>query len=356
MRTRLVSGAFCALLAAAMPASGADFYQGKTLRIVVGFTPGGGNDLFARIFPGRLGAFIPGKPAVVVENMPGAGGVLALNWFAKAAPRDGTVTYVASGNLVNRMVLGTQGTTAKLTDMVPLISGPLGRVHYVHGNTNIKTPKDAVNIKQQLFLGVTDPLATVGSVVGFTMLKLPFKAVAGYPGKNDALLAFERGEMTIGDMVSPVYVESVLPLVQAGKAIPLYSQGFLQGENTVLRDPVTPELPTFPEFYRAAYGTDPSGPAWEAYKAIVRANGNGGKILFLHSEAPAEARDALKVGLAGVLKDEEFLKNARAALEGYELKFGPDLDTTMEQIKAMPKEARTYMRELFSKDYDIKFD
>lgn len=355
MLGRLVTAVAALLMAASSAQAQTPYYQGKTLRIVVGFTPGGGNDLFARIFTERLGKHIDGNPNVVVENMPGAGGVLALNWFAKAAPRDGTVTQVASGNLVVRMVLGTQGTTAKLTDMVPMISGPLGRVHYAHKTSNIKTPKDVQGLKQPLFLGVTDPLATVGSVIGFTMLKIPFKAVAGYPGKNDALLAFERGEVTIGDMVSPVYVESVLPMVQSGVAIPLYAQGFLEGDNLV-RDPVAPELPTFAEFYRAVYGSDPSGSAWEALKAIIRANGNAGKILFLHSQAPVEARDALRKGLAGLVKDEIFIKNSKAALEGYDVKFGPDLDATMEAIKAMPNEAKTYMRELFAKDYDIKFD
>lgn len=352
---RIAIGAFAALVALAGAAQSADYYQGKTLRIVVGFSPGGGNDLFARIFPQRLGAFIPGNPRIIVENMPGAGGVTALNWFAKAAPRDGTVTYVASGNLVNRMILRTQGTTAQLKDMVPLISGPLGRVHYVSTQTGIKTSKDAVNVKQQLYLGVTDPLATVGSVVGLKLLGIPFKAVAGYPGKNDALLALERGELTVGDMVSPVFVESVMPLVKQGKVTPLYAQGFLDGDN-MTADPAAPDLPTFLDYYREIHGKDPSGPGWEAFKAIVRANGNGGKILFLHSEAPKEARDALKIGLASVLKDPDFLKNAEAALEGYQLKFGPSLDETMEAIKAMPEDAKVYMRELFAKDYDIKFE
>lgn len=355
LRPLLTAAAAALLMAAPAAQAQTPYYQGKTLRIVVGFTPGGGNDLFARIFPERLGRHIEGNPNVVVENMPGAGGVLALNWFAKAAPRDGTVAQVASGNLVVRMVLGTQGTTAKLTDMVPLISGPLGRVHYAHKTSNIKQPKDVLGLKHQLFLGVTDPLATVGSVIGFTMLKIPFKAVAGYPGKNDALLAFERGEVTIGDMVSPVYVESVLPMVQAGVAVPLYAQGFLEGDKLV-RDPVAPDLPTFAEYYRAVHGADPSGPAWEALKAIIRANGNGGKILFLHSQAPKEAREALNKGLASVLKDEIFIKNSKAALEGYDLKFGPDLDQTMAAIVAMPDSAKTYMRELFSRDYAIKFE
>ena len=270
MKLCFTYAALAVLLFSVAPATCADFYQGKTLRIVVGASPGGGYDLFGRLFTARLGHFIPGNPSVVVQNMPGAGGALSLNWFAKAAPRDGTVVYVASGTLVNRIVLDTQGTSAKLSDLVPLISGPLGRILYVSASTGIKSPKDVLTLKHPLFLGVTDPLEAASSVVGLTMLKIPFKAVSGYPGKNDALVALERGELSIGDMATPAFVGSALPLVKNGKVIPIYADGFLKG-NKLARDPVMPELPTFSEFYRAVYDKDPDGPEWEAFKAIVLA-------------------------------------------------------------------------------------
>ena len=72
------------------------FYAGRTLDLVVGFPPGGGYDLFARPVASHLGKHVPGKPAVVLRYMPGAGGILAANYLFNVAPKDGTVLGIIS--------------------------------------------------------------------------------------------------------------------------------------------------------------------------------------------------------------------------------------------------------------------
>src|SRR3954471_9687509 len=104
-----------ALLAAARPSAHADpvadFYAGKTLRILVGFGPGGGYDLYARTLARHLGRFIPGEPTVVVQNMPGAGSLKVVNWLYNAAPRDGTALATFARGIVFEPLLGhTEGT------------------------------------------------------------------------------------------------------------------------------------------------------------------------------------------------------------------------------------------------------
>src|SRR5258708_247912 len=76
------------------------FFAGKTVRIVVGFSPGGGYDIYARELGRYLGRHIPGHPAVVVQNMAGAGSLKAVNFLFNAAPRDGTVLATFSRGLV----------------------------------------------------------------------------------------------------------------------------------------------------------------------------------------------------------------------------------------------------------------
>src|SRR5688572_15380046 len=81
------------LLAVAQPAAAdnvADFYKGKTVTITVGHEVGTGFDLYARTIARHLRRHIPGNPGIVVQNMPGAGGMAAANWLYNAAPRDGT--------------------------------------------------------------------------------------------------------------------------------------------------------------------------------------------------------------------------------------------------------------------------
>ena len=92
-RLRVSLAAVVIIAAALIPAGAqpvADFYAGKTVRILVGFGPGGGYDLYARTLARHLGRHVPGEPAVVVQNMPGAGSLKAVNWLYNAAPRDGT--------------------------------------------------------------------------------------------------------------------------------------------------------------------------------------------------------------------------------------------------------------------------
>ena len=236
-----LSGAVIGLSVSA--ATAAPYYAGKTVRIVLGFAPGGGNDLFARVFPRYLGKYIDGNPNILVENRPGAGGVAAMNWFGEAAPHDGTVLMVVGGALLTRMALNAEGVTAKVGDLRPVIAGPIGRTNYVFAGTGYKTPKDILTLKAPLFLGTTDPLSTIGSVVGLNVLKVPFQAVKGYPGKNDALLSLERGETTVGDIATPIFNDAVMPIVREGKVLPLYAYGMLEGDKLV-RDPANPELPT----------------------------------------------------------------------------------------------------------------
>src|SRR5438067_13757123 len=100
------------LLLAAAPAASqtvADFYRGKTLTMVVGTSPGGDYDLRLRMVARHIGRHIPGNPTVVVNNMPGGGGVVVANWLAAIAPRDGTTVVAISQNLPVHQATGASG-------------------------------------------------------------------------------------------------------------------------------------------------------------------------------------------------------------------------------------------------------
>lgn len=89
-------------------ASAQDFYNNKTLRIVVGFSPGGGMDIYARAIGRHLGKNIPGKPTVIVDNMPGAGSLIAANYLYNQAKPDGLTIGSWIGGLVLQQVIGGQ--------------------------------------------------------------------------------------------------------------------------------------------------------------------------------------------------------------------------------------------------------
>src|SRR5262249_59525604 len=84
----------------------ADFYKGKQLNVIVGTSAGGGYNLYARVLAKHFGRYVPGNPSIVVQNMPGAGGLRAANYLYKAAPKDGTTFGIFAHDLVLLGALG----------------------------------------------------------------------------------------------------------------------------------------------------------------------------------------------------------------------------------------------------------
>jgi putative tricarboxylic transport membrane protein len=136
--------------------------------------------------------------------------------------------------------------------------------------------------------------------------------------------------------------------------VPLFAQGLMEADRLV-RDPAAPDLPSVAEVFRDIHGTDPSGPGWEAYKAAVRAVGNGGKILMIHSDAPPAARDAIKRGIAAMTKDAEFLKMSESVLEGYGFNTGETLEANVAAIGKMEPQSIAWLQELLTRDFRMKF-
>ena len=138
----------------------ADFYRGKTVRIVVGLGAGGGFDTYSRAIGRHLGRFIPGNPTVVVENMPGAGSLIAANHIYSVAPKDGTVIGNIHGNLFMQQAFEAEGVRFDATRFgylgVPAIDNILC---VTHRRTGFKSLKDAQNPGAARSSSAAPPLA-----------------------------------------------------------------------------------------------------------------------------------------------------------------------------------------------------
>jgi tripartite-type tricarboxylate transporter receptor subunit TctC len=106
MKMKRFLGALIACAALSAPLQAAEFYDGKVVTIVVGFTPGGTYDQMARLYARHMPRFLPGKPTIVVQNMPGAGSLVATTNLANNAPRDGTTLGIVGGGTVWESILG----------------------------------------------------------------------------------------------------------------------------------------------------------------------------------------------------------------------------------------------------------
>jgi tripartite-type tricarboxylate transporter receptor subunit TctC len=188
------------LLASATLAIGQnDFYQGKTIRIIVGFSPGGGYDALARMLSRHMPKYIPGHPTILVENMTGAGSLLAANHIAKVAKPDGLTMGHFSGGFAFSQAMeqpGIEYDTRKLV-FVGAVARDESAIALAKAS-GIANMEQWFAAKKQVKLGTTGPGAfgtdNVIKVIK-AALNLPIQVISGYKGTADMRLAAESGEI-----------------------------------------------------------------------------------------------------------------------------------------------------------------
>lgn len=189
--------AVAGLLVAAAPAQAQDFAGGKNMRIVVGSSAGAGFDAFGRLVGRHLGAQIPGKPSIVVSNMPGAGSFKAVQSL-KAQPTDGTYIVLFNPGLVLGSLLTPKKINMDFTKDVSFIGSATADARVCHAwhTTGVKTFQDLLK-REQFTTGHTGTSAS--TYIDAAILKNVFgakiKQIVGYPGATEQRLAVERGEL-----------------------------------------------------------------------------------------------------------------------------------------------------------------
>lgn len=176
----------------------ANFYQGKTVRIIVGLAAGGGYDLYARTLARHMGKHIPGNPAVVVENMTGAGSIIAANHLYKIAKPDGLTIGHYLGGIALQQLLGKPGIEFDALKFkyigVPAQDSFIIGVHKATGITDVH---GWIASKQMVKFGGIGPGAgsdDIPKILAAT-INLPAQVVAGYKGTAETRLAFNNGEV-----------------------------------------------------------------------------------------------------------------------------------------------------------------
>jgi tripartite-type tricarboxylate transporter receptor subunit TctC len=190
---------FFALL---LPAHGAaPFYEGKTIRVIVGFSAGGGFDTYSRLIARHLGKHVPGSPSVVVENMPGAASLVAANHVYKVAKPDGLTILNFHGNQVINQVIGKPGIEFDARKFEYIGIPTQDNVACAFNKASGITTFDSLrNAKTPVKLGGVAPGDTTYNTAKLLIaaLKLPIQLVAGYKGTAEIRLAAEAGEVAGG--------------------------------------------------------------------------------------------------------------------------------------------------------------
>jgi tripartite-type tricarboxylate transporter receptor subunit TctC len=289
--------AFCGLSRAASAQSVEEFYKGKTVTIMIGYGPGGTDDVWARLLARYMGEHIPGKPTIVASNVPGAGSLLLTNQVYNTQPKDGTVIGLINRGVPFEPLLGGIGTRFD----------PM-KFNYI-GSPDRDTPACAIRIDAPVQT-MTD-LLTKEYIVGATgsgsdsqlypevlanMLGVKMKIVQGYPGSRDILLAMERGEVQ-GGCVS--YDTIVRDIMYREKRSRLLFQAALKPDDRMPDVPMINDLAKTPEQKQAL----------ELFlqRTLV------GRPFVMAPGVPAERVEAIRKAFLAALKDPAFAADARVA-------------------------------------------
>ena len=174
-----------------------DFYKGKTVTIVVGYTPGGGYDMNARLLSRHIGRYISNKPNIVVSNMPGAAGISSIQYVNQSAPKDGTYILTFNFGHITDARLGTSSVKLDFTkyNWIGSISQDLA-VCLIWNAIGVSSMEQA-KAHKGLHFGLTAAGSSshVNTKILKNVFKLPINQVAGYPGSAEQRLAVERGEL-----------------------------------------------------------------------------------------------------------------------------------------------------------------
>jgi len=236
MRARLsrrsfLSGIGIGGLAALRPsrAAAADFYQGKTLTMIVGFAPGGGVDSQARIIARHLVRFIPGQPAIVVQNMEGAAGAVAANYINRVGPEGLVVSTPGRSWFLDGVIKGASigFDPTKFTYIGS--AGGSNSVLYLRTATGIASLDDLKSARRTVTCGSlasTTPTAMVPQMLA--ALGMPVKVVLGYVSTARVLVALEQGEVdgmfTVADSFARrqdlIANRVIAPILQSKPALP----------------------------------------------------------------------------------------------------------------------------------------
>jgi tripartite-type tricarboxylate transporter receptor subunit TctC len=174
----------------------ADFYKGKQISVLVGFSPGGSSSLYAQALARHMGRHLPGSPSFIVQHAPGAGGLVAANNVSNTAPRDGTVFAITGRTVAIEPLLGNKNAKfdGRQFNWIGTANVEYTTCTLWH-TAKVKTLQDALSTEAVVGGSGADATEVIFPKAANKLVGTKFKIVLGYPGSTEILLAMERGEV-----------------------------------------------------------------------------------------------------------------------------------------------------------------
>jgi tripartite-type tricarboxylate transporter receptor subunit TctC len=314
----------------------ADFYRGKTVRLIIGYGSGGSYDFYGRLAAEFLGRHIPGNPTIIPVNMPGAGGFKAIEYLYKVAPQDGTHL----------------GSVAQQLAMTVLVDEKLGidatRFNYLGRltamiDTAVALPKSGITSfedarKREITVGAGQSTSTSALYARAlnTYAGSRFKIVTGYSGTAEIQLAVERGEVEVNGGESLPTIQVHNPDWLQGKAVFLYQNGLKRASQL-------PQVPTMAELVTRDEGRQVEG---REVMGALAGTAEIGRAILTTPGVPQERLAALRTAFQRMLADPDFVAAVAKRNVMVEPATGEALDAVTTQTMSLPKSTIEALRTL----------
>lgn len=308
------------------------FYKDKTIRIIVGFTAGGLYDQYARLLARYMGKHIPGNPNIIVQNMPGAGSIIATNYVSNIAKPDGlTLGMIGSGIYLDQL-LGVKEAQFDVRKMHFIGSvDQRDLLLYMRADAPWRSVDDILNSKEQPKCGATgtSDLTTIVLNIMEETLGAKFNNVRGYPGGVEIDLAIEKGELHCrGTGITTHFArEPYHTWHKSG-----FDRHLLQTGNK--RDPRIADAPTLGE-YMDKKKTPARG---RSVAELLLLSATVGRPLVTTPSVPGDRVQLLREAYVKAFKEPELLAEAKKARMEVQLLAGADVERDMRDAINQPKE------------------
>jgi hypothetical protein len=313
----VVLAALCVIGAA--PANAADYFKGRTVNLIVGFEPGGGVDVSARLFAQYFGKHIPGAPTVVVQNMPGGSAMKAHNYIFEAAKGDGENLMWGPWFPVSQ-ILEQPGVRFKYQDfaLVAAVSTS-GYTVYVRKDVvpgGLKSGVDMLKAQGLKFAG-QNPFNSFDLMgrMSLELFDLRYGYITGYRGSAAIRAAVMKGEANIGVDSANGYRTGVeQTIVKPGIAVPVWSLPEQAADGRYLRPAALPEIPMVLDVYKEAFGKEPEGIRWETMKLVMDYIASIGQVIVGPPSLNKQALADLRKGAYEAFADKDYLADQEKSM------------------------------------------
>src|SRR5262245_56983098 len=316
--------------------AGDDFFRGKVIRIVVGFSAGGGFDTFARTLSRSMGKYIPGNPSIVVENMTGAGSLISANHIYRVAKPDGLAIGAFNGNQILGQLVGAQGINLDARKMEWM--GAPGYNHdlcVLSQKMGITTGEQWLSLKTPLKLGGSAPGTPTddGPKILKEAIGLPMRLISGYKGTADIRVAVESGEVDGICGFSWASVRSTWrKAIESGQVIVVM-------QNAPKAHPELPKVPLAISFAKTA----------EARQLIESGVHQPSAITYGYSLPPGTPKERLQTlrrAFLQAVKDQDFLNDAGKANLEIAPASGEEIEQSIQNLFKTPPAVVAKLKEI----------